>query len=254
MIHHRRDSHQGKIEVRWDFEHIKDTPSSNGNEGFTSCTHLSKQNTIITHKRPFTPRNSRDIWNKWRLKLWSLIRQNIFVLMTTMIIMTPIVESIITSCQWWRHVKLESIVQIVIATGIDTIWMMMITVITFLLWRSRKLLFIIMDIVRLSITENRRQIQSQWQTIMSFKLDAVVSARNIRISRLGIDSHLLHQELISTLQWRHSGHDGVSNHQPHHFYSTVYSGADQRKHQSSASLAFVREFTGDRWIPRTNGQ
>ena len=24
------------------------------------------------------------------------------------------------------------------------------------------------------------------------------------------------------------------------FYSTVYSGADQRKHQSSASLAFVR--------------
>ena len=32
-------------------------------------------------------------------------------------------------------------------------------------------------------------------------------------------------------------------------YSTVYSDADQRKHQSSASLAF-----GDRWIPRTNGQ
>ena len=36
-------------------------------------------------------------------------------------------------------------------------------------------------------------------------------------------------------------------------YSTVYSGADQSKHQSSASLAFVRN-TGDRWIPRTNGQ
>ena len=27
------------------------------------------------------------------------------------------------------------------------------------------------------------------------------------------------------------------------------SQTDQRKHQSSASLAFVREFTGDRWIP-----
>ena len=37
-------------------------------------------------------------------------------------------------------------------------------------------------------------------------------------------------------------------------YSTVYSGADQRQHQSSALLAFVREFTGHRWIPRTNGQ
>ena len=29
-------------------------------------------------------------------------------------------------------------------------------------------------------------------------------------------------------------------------YSTVYSGADQRKHQSSASLAFVREI--HRWL------
>ena len=37
-------------------------------------------------------------------------------------------------------------------------------------------------------------------------------------------------------------------------YSTVYSDVEQRKHQSPASLAFVREFTGDRWIPRTNGQ
>ena len=38
-------------------------------------------------------------------------------------------------------------------------------------------------------------------------------------------------------------------------YSIVYSGTDQRKHQSSASLVFVcGEFTGDRWIPRTNGQ
>ena len=37
-------------------------------------------------------------------------------------------------------------------------------------------------------------------------------------------------------------------------YSTVLSGEDQRKHQSSALLAFVQEFTGDRWIPHTNGQ
>ena len=37
-------------------------------------------------------------------------------------------------------------------------------------------------------------------------------------------------------------------------YSTVYSDADQRKHQSSASLAFVRGIHRDRWIPRTKGQ
>ena len=37
-------------------------------------------------------------------------------------------------------------------------------------------------------------------------------------------------------------------------YSTVYSDADQRKHQSSASLAFVWGIHQDRWIPRTKGQ
>ena len=37
-------------------------------------------------------------------------------------------------------------------------------------------------------------------------------------------------------------------------YSTVYSDADQRKHQSCASLAFVWGIRRDRWIPRTKGQ
>ena len=45
---------------------------------------------------------------------------------------------------------------------------------------------------------------------------------------------------VLSLQWRHNEHDGVSNHQPAIVYSAVYSGAVQRKHQSSASLAFVR--------------
>ena len=37
-------------------------------------------------------------------------------------------------------------------------------------------------------------------------------------------------------------------------YSTVYSDTDQRKHQNSASLAFVWGIHRDRWIPRTKGQ
>ena len=37
-------------------------------------------------------------------------------------------------------------------------------------------------------------------------------------------------------------------------YSAFYSGVDQRKHQSSASLAFVWGIHRDRWIPRTKGQ
>ena len=36
--------------------------------------------------------------------------------------------------------------------------------------------------------------------------------------------------------------------------STVYSDADQRKHQSSVSLAFVRGIHWDRWIPCTKGK
>ena len=39
------------------------------------------------------------------------------------------------------------------------------------------------------------------------------------------------------LQWRHNEHDGVSNHPPRD--TIVYSGANQRKQQSFASLAFV---------------
>ena len=42
------------------------------------------------------------------------------------------------------------------------------------------------------------------------------------------------------LRWRHNGLDGVSNHQITIVYSIIYSDADQRKHQSSASLVFVR--------------
>ena len=48
-----------------------------------------------------------------------------------------------------------------------------------------------------------------------------------------------HMNFLAPLQWRHNGHDGVSNHKLHIVYSSVYSGPDKRKHQSSASLAFV---------------
>ena len=44
----------------------------------------------------------------------------------------------------------------------------------------------------------------------------------------------------SSLRWRHNGHDGVSNHQPHHCLLNRLFGCRSKKHQSSASLAFVR--------------
>ena len=58
-----------------------------------------------------------------------------------------------------------------------------------------------------------------------------------------------------SLQWRHNERDGVSNHRRLDCLLYGFSGADQRKHQSSASLAYVRGIhRWPRWIPLTNGQ
>ena len=56
---------------------------------------------------------------------------------------------------------------------------------------------------------------------------------------LGFDHHIVCRCASTSLRWRHNGRDGISNHQPHVCLLNSYSGADQRKHQSSASLAFV---------------
>ena len=45
---------------------------------------------------------------------------------------------------------------------------------------------------------------------------------------------------LASLQWRHNERDCASNHRRLDRLLNVCSGADQRKHQSSASLAFVR--------------
>ena len=48
------------------------------------------------------------------------------------------------------------------------------------------------------------------------------------------------QGSVVSLQWRRDGHNGVSNHRRINCLLNVCSGADKRKHQSSASLAFVK--------------
>ena len=47
-------------------------------------------------------------------------------------------------------------------------------------------------------------------------------------------------QFLSSSQWHYNGRDSVSNHQPNDCLLNRYSGTDQRKHQSSASLAFVQ--------------
>ena len=48
------------------------------------------------------------------------------------------------------------------------------------------------------------------------------------------------QPMVCTLQWRHNERDGVSNHRRQECVLNRLFRADQRKHQSSASLAFVK--------------
>ena len=57
-----------------------------------------------------------------------------------------------------------------------------------------------------------------------------------------------------TLQWRHNGCDGVSNSDGSIVCSTVYTGADRRKHKPQRHRPLWGEFTSDRWIPLTKGQ
>ena len=58
----------------------------------------------------------------------------------------------------------------------------------------------------------------------------------------------------SSLLWRHNEHDSVSNHQPRGCLLDRLFRRRPKKHQSSASLAFVWGIHRDRWIPRTKGQ
>ena len=47
--------------------------------------------------------------------------------------------------------------------------------------------------------------------------------------------------IVYTLQWHHNEHDGVSNYQPHNYLLNRYSSTDERKHRSSALMAFVKK-------------
>ena len=53
----------------------------------------------------------------------------------------------------------------------------------------------------------------------------------------------------STLLWRHNGHDGISNHQPH---DCLLNRLFRRGSKKTSKLRVTGFW--DRWIPRTNGQ
>ena len=69
--------------------------------------------------------------------------------------------------------------------------------------------------------------------------DSLLSLWRIVLIEVILNACMWNRESWISLQWRHNGRAGVSNHQCI-YCLTVSTGADQRKHQSSASLAFVR--------------
>ena len=61
--------------------------------------------------------------------------------------------------------------------------------------------------------------------------------------------------LFITLQWRHNGPDGVSKHQPHDCLLNRLCKAQIKENiKAPRHWLLCGEFTGGRWIPRTNGQ
>ena len=57
------------------------------------------------------------------------------------------------------------------------------------------------------------------------------------------------------LQWRHNGRDWVSNHLAHDcLLNRLFRRRSKKTSKAPRHWSLWGEFTGDRWIPRTNGQ
>ena len=69
------------------------------------------------------------------------------------------------------------------------------------------------------------------------------------------DVHYYQCGLFHSLLWLHSGCEGVSNHQPYHCLLNRFFQAQIKENiRAPRHWPLCGKFTGDRWIPRTNGQ
>ena len=61
--------------------------------------------------------------------------------------------------------------------------------------------------------------------------------------------------LYPSLRWRHNERDSVSNHQPHDcLLNRIFRRRSKEIIKAPRHWPLCGEFTGDRWIPRTNDQ
>ena len=66
---------------------------------------------------------------------------------------------------------------------------------------------------------------------------------------------ILKYKISFSLQWRHNKHDGVSNHTALRLFIQPFIQAQIKENiKALRHWPLSGEFTGDRWIPRTNGQ
>ena len=64
-----------------------------------------------------------------------------------------------------------------------------------------------------------------------------------------------HDHYSPASRWRNNGRDGVSNHQPHDcFIDSLFGCRSKKTSKFCVTGLCAGKFTGDRWIPRTNGQ
>ena len=107
-------------------------------------------------------------------------------------------------------------------------------------------------IIAFLTTINKARSQS-FRFIMFLSHSCDIINHNSSIKAYG-QQQLYHNEYKS-LQWRHNGHDSVSNHQPH---ACLLQRLFRRRSKKTSKLRvtglFVGTSAGDRWIPRTNGQ
>ena len=93
---------------------------------------------------------------------------------------------------------------------------------------------------------------------VEFLCDDDRSHRQQRLSLLfGKWSQLMISVFIAALSllWRHNGYHGVSNHQPHdRLLNRPFRSQSKETSKPLRHWPLCGEFTGDRWIPRTNGQ
>ena len=86
---------------------------------------------------------------------------------------------------------------------------------------------------------------------------SVMKDRSIRAkaSTTLSESHVSFHVTLASLQWRHNEFGGVSNHQLHNWsLKRLFKPQIKENIKAPRHWPLCEDFTGDRWIPQTNGQ